>query len=134
KPHVLALRKMLYPSPQRQFKVAQVFLRQSVVPSWIEWRDETHDFVYAHPAVHRLVFGQIADVAAEFDRFPLRIEAQYADRAVVALQQAEQHPNRCRFAGRVATEERKRAAALDSQRHTAEHLGRTKRFVNGLHF
>src|SRR4051812_27172907 len=71
---------------------------------------------------------------AKFDRLPLRVEAQHADRAIVSLEQPEQHPDRRRLAGRIATEKCKRAAALDSQRYTAQHVGRSKRFKNGLHF
>ena len=108
--------------------------RQVVVPRRIERRDEPHDFLDAHPAVHRLVLGQVADAAAKLERLALRIEAQDADRAVVALQQAQQHADRRCFAGRVATEKGERLAAGHLQRHAAEHLGRAKRFVDRLQF
>ena len=96
--------------------------RQVVVPRRIERRDEPHDLLDAHPAVHRLVFGQVADAAAQLERLALRVESQHADRAVVALQQAEQHADGRRLAGRVAAEKRERLAALDLQRHAAQHL------------
>ena len=111
-------------------KSRKILERELVVPRRIERRDEADDFFDAHPAVHRLVFGQVADAAAQLERLALRVDAQHADRAVVALQEAEQHANRRRFAGRVAAEERERFAALDLQRHAAQHFGRTKRFVN----
>ena len=120
---VLALGQMLDLGAQRQLEIADVFEGELVVPGRIERRDEAHDFFDAHPAPHRLVFGQIADAAAELERLARGIEAQHADRAVVALQQAEQHADRGRFAGGVAAEEGERLAALDAERHAAEDLG-----------
>ena len=94
---------MLDSRAERQLEIFQIFCGERMIPGGIERRDETDDLFDAHPAVHRLVFGQIADAAAKFERLALRIDAEHADRAVVALQEAEQHANRGGFAGRVAS-------------------------------
>src|SRR5262249_27701152 len=84
-PHILALRQVLDSRPQWQFEITQILVRQRVIPRRIERRDETYDLFNTHPAVHRLIFRQVANVAAQFDRLALWIDAQHADRSIIAL-------------------------------------------------
>src|SRR5215207_8501936 len=100
---------MLDSRTRRQLEIADVFQRQLVIPRGIEGRDEAHDFLDSHPAVHRLVFGQVADATPQLDRLALRIDAEYANRAVVAFEESEQKANRRCLAGRVSTKKCKRA-------------------------
>ena len=108
--------------------------REVVVPSRIERRDEPQNLADLHPAVHRLILGQVADAAAQLERLARWIETQHANRAVVALQEPEQHANRRRLAGGIAAEEGKRLAALDAQRHAAEHFRPPERLGDRLKF
>jgi hypothetical protein len=112
----------------------KVLQRKIVVPCRVERRDEADDLFHPHPTVHRLVLGEIADAGPQLQRLPLRVEAQNADRPVVALEQPQQQANRGRLARRVPPQKRERLAALDGERHAAQHFGATERLVNGLHF
>src|SRR6201999_1573978 len=61
KPYILAFGEMLDAGSQWQFEVVQVFCGERVIPRWIEGRDEANEFFDAHPAVHGLVFRQVAN-------------------------------------------------------------------------
>src|SRR3954447_996726 len=125
---------MLDARAERELEIFKICCSERVVPGWVKRRYKANDFFDAHPAVHRLIFGEVADAAAELQGFEFGVDAEDADRAVVAVQKAEQHADRCRFAGGVAAEEGECFAAGYLQRDSAQNLGAAERFVNSLDF
>jgi hypothetical protein len=133
-PHVLALRQMLDFRRQWQLELAEVFEREVMIPGGIERRHESHDLLNPHPSVHLLVFGEITDAGPHLDRLLLRVLAQHADLAGVAIEQAQQRADGGRLPRGIAPQEGERLAPLDPQRQTREDRRAAERLVHVLHF
>ena len=96
-------------------------LDQPGVPGRIERSEKGGDLVGRHPAIHRLIFGQIADAAADFERLRRGIEPHDFDPATGRREQAQQRANQGRLAGPVAAEQGKGLALGYFQRNVVEH-------------
>ena len=96
---------------------------QGHVPVRIERSQELGHLVGRHPGIDRLVFGQIADPGADFDRLPAGLEPQHLHpaRSGRRRQHAQQGADQRGFAGSIAAQQRERLPGGNGERDVLEH-------------
>jgi hypothetical protein len=131
--NVLPFGEVAYFLFERQFELANVLVRQVVIPARIKGRDKANELVDPHPAIHRLVFRQVAHIAAHSQGVDGRIVIQHPQLSRVAREEPQHHPNRGGLARPVAPQKGKRLAARHAQRRSVQHRVLAKRFADIFH-